>query len=61
MANHHPIRAIGAAQRRAIEMRLRRHAEFMRQLEAKGMSREEASRKALQLVKAGAKPEEKAL
>jgi hypothetical protein len=58
MANHHPRRAIGAAQRRTIEERLRRHADFMRIFQAQGMSRDDASRKAFQMVKAGAKPQD---
>jgi hypothetical protein len=51
MSNHHPRRAIGAAQRRAIEERLARHAKFMAQFEDEGMSHEEASQKAFQLVR----------
>lgn len=56
MANHHPIRAIGAAQRRAIESRLSDHAKWMAQFQAEGFSRDEASRRAFLMVKFGTKP-----
>lgn len=59
MANHHPIRAIGAAQARKISGRLRQHSELMARFEGEGMSREDASRKAFMLVKAGKKTEDK--
>jgi len=42
-------------ERRQIEERLRRHAELTRQFESEGMTREEASRRAFYLVKAGVK------
>lgn len=43
-------------ERRKTEELLRRHAELTRQFEAEGMSREDASRRAFYLVKAGVKP-----
>lgn len=43
------------AERRQKETLLRLHAEFMRRLEAEGMSREEASRRAFWMIKAGGK------
>jgi hypothetical protein len=42
-----------ARERREKESKLRLHAEYMRRLEAEGMSREDASRKAFFMVKAG--------
>lgn len=47
---------------RTIYERMRLHMEFMERLEAEGMSREDASRKAFFMVKAGGKwipPEER--
>lgn len=44
-------------ERRRVEEVLRHHAELMRRLEAEGMTREEASRRAFFLVKSGVKPE----
>jgi hypothetical protein len=57
-----PRPAMRARERRNKENLLRLHAEFMRRLEAEGMAREEASRRALLMVKAGGKwipPEER--
>lgn len=51
-----PRPAMRAAGRRSVEASLRLHAEYMRQLEASGFSREEASRKAFLMVKSGTKP-----
>jgi hypothetical protein len=51
MSNYAPLHAIGARQRRLIEARLARHAGIMRQLEAGGMSHEDASRKAYAIVR----------
>jgi hypothetical protein len=42
-------------ERRAKENRLRLHAEFTRRLEAEGMAREEASRRAFLMIKFGGK------
>lgn len=52
MANHHPRRAIGSAQRRTIEARLRWHVALMRWFEARGMNHERASRAAFKILKA---------
>lgn len=48
-----PRPAMRGRERRAKEVRLRRHAEFMRRLVALGFDREEASRRAFFMIKAG--------
>ncbi len=49
-ANLHPRRAIGAAQRRNIEARLKRHNEIMQKLMKDGMEKEAASNKAYEML-----------
>jgi hypothetical protein len=46
-----PRPAMRKGERRIVEQRLARHANIMRQLEAEGMSRENASRKAFEIVR----------
>ena len=50
-----PRPAMRGRERRAIENRLRLHAEFTRRLEAEGFSRDEASRKAFDMIAGGGK------
>lgn len=50
-----PRPAMRGRERRAKENRLRLHAEFTRRLEAEGMAREEASRRAFLMIKFGGK------
>jgi hypothetical protein len=52
MGISHPRPAMRKGERRIVEQRLARHAGIMRQLEAAGIPREEASRKAFEIVKA---------
>jgi hypothetical protein len=50
-----PRPAMRKRERRIVEDRLRLHAEFMRRLEELGFSREDASRRAFQMIKTGDK------
>lgn len=50
-----PRPAMRSAERRSIENRLRLHEDFMARLQAEGLPKDAASRKAFMMVKAGGK------